>query len=328
MIVDKRIIEIRKYLQRKKEKILFEIIIKNYNHTNFYISLVFNKKIEKFKVVYIPIDIIKEKVEYYICYQFINILEVKYIIDTIYNSKDKYKNKNVREKLDKETSQYYIEINTDIKNCKYSFKANKYIPKEWLFMFDCIVIMFEHTPNIMSELCKDILEKLTNSEKLILYNISVPFELKKDNIDDLFNKSNQRKGLEYYQKGQVKYIEKVNDKYYAIVKDHIVIIEYNHQTKMLNTFCDCSCHIHGKHIYAVICAIKNKEKIPFTKLMLLEDINDMSQVKYYLCYGIENDNLKVIEGNEKLLLPIDLIKDGYLKIIEDKEKIIENNLIS
>lgn len=324
MIVNKRITEIRKYLQRQQEKIIFEIIIKNYNNTNFYIALVFNTKIEKFKVVYVPIDIIDKKINDYVCYQFINILEVKYIIDTIYNSKDKYKNEEVRDKTNKEIADYYIEINIDIKDEKYTFKTTKYIPKEWLFMFDCIVIMFEHIPNIMNELCKDILAVLTNSEKLILYNISVPFDIKTDNIDNLFNKPNKEKGIEYYKKGEVKYLEKVNNKYFSIIKNHIVIIEYNNKTKTLNTFCDCSSHIHGKHIYAAVCAIRNKEKKPFTKLMLLEDKNNIDTAKYYLCYGIENDNLKVIDVNEKLLLPISLIKEGHLKIIEDKQKLLEN----
>lgn len=58
--------------------------------------------------------------------------------------------------------------------------------------------------------------------------------------------------------------------------------------------------------------------------MLLEDKNNIDTAKYYLCYGIENDNLKVIDVNEKLLLPISLIKEGHLKIIEDKQKLLEN----
>ena len=40
---------IKKYLKKKKEEVIIDLIIKDYDKSNFYIELVFNRKIDKFK---------------------------------------------------------------------------------------------------------------------------------------------------------------------------------------------------------------------------------------------------------------------------------------
>lgn len=49
---------IKKTLKKKKETIILDLYIKDYDKSNFYFAVVFNKKIEKFKVLYVPIDAI------------------------------------------------------------------------------------------------------------------------------------------------------------------------------------------------------------------------------------------------------------------------------
>ena len=45
---------VSKYLKKKKESVVVDLYIRDYNKTNFYIALVYNAKIEKFKVLFIP----------------------------------------------------------------------------------------------------------------------------------------------------------------------------------------------------------------------------------------------------------------------------------
>ena len=47
---------IKNYLRKKRESVIIDLIIRDYNKSNFYIALVFNSRIEKFKVLYIPLE--------------------------------------------------------------------------------------------------------------------------------------------------------------------------------------------------------------------------------------------------------------------------------
>jgi len=46
--------KIKKVLHKKNEEIIVDLYIKDYDKSNFYFALVFNKKVEKFKVLYVP----------------------------------------------------------------------------------------------------------------------------------------------------------------------------------------------------------------------------------------------------------------------------------
>ena len=59
--MDNSILVIQKYLKKKKERVLLDLYIRDYNKSNFYIALVFNKRIEKFKVLFVPLDVCENK---------------------------------------------------------------------------------------------------------------------------------------------------------------------------------------------------------------------------------------------------------------------------
>ena len=50
---------IRKILKRKKEDIILDLYLQNYDSGNYYLALVFNNKIQKYRVLYVPIDFVK-----------------------------------------------------------------------------------------------------------------------------------------------------------------------------------------------------------------------------------------------------------------------------
>jgi hypothetical protein len=77
--------KIRKVLEKKHEKIILDMYLKNYYNSNSYYAIIYNEKIEKFKVLFVPIDLIDilTPIEEYFCYQFIFVHTVNYILNTI-----------------------------------------------------------------------------------------------------------------------------------------------------------------------------------------------------------------------------------------------------
>ena len=60
MQLNKKLNLIHKILKRKKEYPFVELQITNYNNSNFYLCLLYNRIIDKFKVLYIPIDAVED----------------------------------------------------------------------------------------------------------------------------------------------------------------------------------------------------------------------------------------------------------------------------
>lgn len=318
---DKISLEISKYLKKKKENVVVDFIIKDYNKANFYIALVYNEKVEKFKVLFLPIDVVDNRIDEYVCYQFINVNLVNYILETIYLAKDRYQDLNVRDQSNKMLSSYYIEIHTHVKNEDYTFKTTKYLPKEWKFLYEVVLILFSHIPNVMSELCRDILAVLDDREDVILYQKSITFDIFKDDLDKEFLNSLLL---------EVSYLEKINGKYFGIIQDKLIIIDYIGSKNILNLYCNCS--YNDDYFYSCLLAIRNNNFKNFYKLMVVDNVSDFDKsnviAKYYLCYGIKNDCFKIIEGSDVSLMPIRKYKEGLVRIIGDNhlelEKIIEN----
>ncbi len=323
--------EVRKYLKKRKEQVILELIIRDYDKSNFYIALVFNTKIEKFKVLFIPFDVVdKRNLDEYVCYQFIHVSLVNYILQTFRHSRKIYLDDNFRDHLNRNISNYYIELHTYIDGEDYTFVTTQYIPKEWIFLFEVIVILFEHVPNIMGELCKTILMPFDDSADIIEYKTSFNFNLFEDDLTQIFSPSVVFMGEELYSKHNVLFLEKVNGKYFAIVHGHIVVVEYNEDKKVLNSYCDCSSPGYDAHIYAVIRGILDQQFRPFYKLMVVDDKDDFSLpnviARYYLCYGMENDALLVIHGSKKKYLPLSMLLEGLIKVISDPNRELEKQI--
>ena len=311
---------VSKYLKKKKESVVVDLYIRDYNKTNFYIALVYNAKIEKFKVLFIPLDVVDNEIDDYVCYQFINVMLVNHILETIKDSKERYIDSSVRDRVNKMINNYYIEINTHINSENYSFNTTKYLPKEWVFFYEVILILFEHVPNVMSGLCKDILAVLDDSEDIIEYQMSIDFDLYKDDIDKVFKDELL----------DVSYLEKANGMYFGIIENDLVIVDYIGNKKLLNLY--CTNEDYKKYLYSCLIAIREEKFNDYYKLMVVDKKEDFEMTnvvaKYYLCYGIKNDCFQIIEGTSTSLLPVNKYRDGLVKIIGENnhelEKMIKN----
>lgn len=305
--MDNSILVIQKYLKKKKERVLLDLYIRDYNKSNFYIALVFNKRIEKFKVLFVPLDVCENKyIEDYICYQFIDISSVNYILNTINDNDKLIRNDIFRNKINKYINSYYIEINTHINKRDYKFVTTRYIPSEWLFMFDVIVTLFERIPSFMNELCREILAVFSNSNEAIDYKYSIDFDLVNDDFSTLL--------FDTSEVHEVLFLEFIGGKYFAIVDNVLVVVEYNPR-KILNLYCSSD---DDSYIYSVLVAIRNKSYKKFYKLMVVDDKHDfeVGVAEYYLCYGLEKDKFLIISGDKLETLDKRLYEDGLIKILD------------
>lgn len=305
--MDNSILVIQKYLKKKKERVLLDLYIRDYNKSNFYIALVFNKRIEKFKVLFVPLDVCENKyIDDYVCYQFIDISSVNYILNTINDNDELIRNDIFRNKINKYINSYYIEINTHINKRDYKFVTTRYIPSEWLFMFDVIVTLFERIPSFMNELCREILAVFSNSNEAIDYKYSIDFDLVNDDFSTLL--------FDTSEVHEVLFLEFIGGKYFAIVNNVLVVVEYNPR-KILNLYCSSD---DDSYIYSVLVAIRNKSYKKFYKLMVVDDKHDfeVGVAEYYLCYGLEKDKFLIVSGDKLETLDKRLYDDGLIKILD------------
>lgn len=327
MNVDDKLVLVKKYLKKNQESNVVELIVKDYDDCNFYLSLVFNSRIEKFKVLFIPLDNMNtNKVEDYTCYQFIQLPLVNYILETIWGSRNKYLKDSFRDKTNKNLNSYYIEINTHVSGEDFTFKTTQYIPKEWMFFYEIISLLFQHAPAIVSGFGNNFLEVLNNSTEMIEYKASFKCDLFNVDLDALF----RERFHVIDEKANVSFLEKVNGKYYAIVKGHIVIVDYNSFNHILNLYCDCSETFPGSHILSVLKAIVSGKKRKFYKLVVTDNkdnfIDNTGKFKYYLCYGMNGKGLKVIDSAKIKILTYSMIYDGLVKIISDNDGELEKKI--
>ena len=314
--MDNSILVIQKYLKKKKERVLLDLYIRDYNKSNFYIALVFNKRIEKFKILFIPLDVCEDRyISDYVCYQFIDISSVNYILNTINDNDNLIKDEKFRNRLSKYINSYYIEINTHINKRDYKFVTTRYIPKDWIFMFDIIVSLFERTPAFMSELCKEILAVFGDPNEAIDYKYSVNFDLAKDDFSKFLFDTNKVH--------EVSFLEFVGGKYFAIVDGVLVVVQYNPK-KILNLYCSSK---DDSYIYSVLVAIRNKSFRKFYKLMVVDEKHDfeVGVARYYLCYGLENNKFLIISGDKLETLDRSLYDEGLVKIV-DSDELLDSKL--
>jgi hypothetical protein len=285
-------------LKKKKEEVVLDLYLKDYERSNFYFALVYNKKIQKFKILFVPLDAIDDmsKISEYFCYQFILLNQVEYILSTLNTNKNLYKDNSFRDRKTIGFDSYYVELNY-YDDIIYTFKFSQYIDKDFLFLFDIIAVFFEYLPHIVSELCMKLLQDFDNKSISIKYNNSITFDLFYDNLD-CFEKCD----LSY---DDIKYIEKIGNKYYIIIFDKLVVFEYVRSKKLLNIF--SSFDLYGMEHLIIINAIRDEIEKYYSRI-LYDDI-------IFICYGFSNGKFKII-GHDDIS-----ISDGIrFDIIDDSLK--------
>lgn len=301
--------KIKLSIKKNRENVLLDLYLRDYDASNFYFALVFSKKINKFKVLFVPIDAVYDggNISDYFCYQFIFIDVVNYLVNKILkneiNINDTINNKNST------MDSYYIEINTYVSKTSHKYMFSQYIDKEYLFLFDIITTLFEYLPNIVNELCGKLLMDFNERIDVIRYTDSVNFDLYNSELKLLFNKDKYK-----YDYNNIIFLEEFNNKWYAYINEKIIIVEYLRGRKILNISCP-GLDIYSDEVYIVLEAIKDYKVKEFYHLEIVLD-NEFLDIGTYLCYGVDNNNFKIISKNVDKL-NFSLIAEKVIKINYD-----------
>ena len=325
--MDKILDKIYRVIEKHNEDIIFELIIKEYDKSNFFIALVFNKNIEKFKILFVPVDAIEKKksVEEYFCYQFVFMNIVNHLLKLISDFQENSSKSNYD--FSNKASEYYIEFNTYKPLNKSSFKFRQYINPEFNFFFDLIVTLFEHTPNIMNDLQRDILAQFSTKYELLKYNKTISFRIKTDDLNTIFNCSHFK-----FENIDIKFLQKIGDKYYAIVldnKNYYNKVLIDSSRGMLRIYSD-KLEPLGEEVYLLMTKIRESYEKKFYKLEYI----DNDEVYHLLCYGYNNiQDVFLVHNNlydqeitlkdlcnkkVKLVDVDDSFKEMIIKLIKDK----------
>ena len=310
-----------KYLNKKKYLCLVDILFYNVDNISVYLRLDYINKNATYRVHWVNLSSMEDKnVEYWLNTNLIYPSMVDKIKNIIAGNGivDEYKDK---DKIDSK-----IIINSYLKDyeCnKKTFEFNRYIPKQWSFLADLFSVIFEGMPRYMYPLFQISIEKLIEPDT----NCVFTFDIKKDNIDSLFNEDTIKLGKKYYKEDRVIFLEKKDEFYYGVVagkQNYLVTIINKEDTKEVQMSCNCSHNTFCKHIYALLMSIKNNEEHKFYKIAYIDDdkniLDNLKTFNYLLCVGIVDDYFVVVDNFNFDFIPILSNNKLLFKIVEDDEK--------
>ena len=298
---EKKINLVNKYLYKKKLNIIFTCKLENFNEEYLYFGLLYHIKSRTYKVFFI--DILKMESN--------NIIVARNGISKDY--------------IDKDDINSLVTIESFITNYEYNkkiFQFKRYIPYCWQFLDEVIYILINNLPKRLFYIYQIMVEKLLKPEPNYLF----AFDLKKEKIEKLFEVSDCLKGLDLYDNNKVKYLEKKGNIYYGIVHDskkYLTKVIYDDEIKEMQLSCDCGQHNFCKHLFATLEMIRKGEEKRFYKVIKKDKRNKnvlekIENLEYYLCLGVENNNLVIIDKDSLIKIPIDRYFD--FEIVEDDNK--------
>lgn len=313
----------------KKAKLLLDIEMYNYEGCNIYIRLDYFKKERVHKVSWIDLNLLSNKnVKPYINSEYVS---VKYLDNIAYSINNNnlsgvnYTDLDVNDGLVKLNLYFYEKKEMNSINILF----HRYIPNELPFVFNIFANVFDNLPYKLEMFLKILAAKLNGEEEKYDHEKSFKLNLLKDDLDYQFKKEEVRKGRRCYSAEKIKFLEKINDKYYAVVEEkenHAVIVNYDKSLNETTLYCSCPCEFHCKHEYAVMLAIRNKEFNNFYKVAYdinTENVMEMvAGFKYFLCAGIKDDKLILLNNYGKIEYTPLFNEDGKVlwKVIEDDKK--------
>lgn len=313
--------KINDFLVKKNHELVMSIYLANYNGNNIYIRLDYVPKLSVYKVVWVDL----------------NFLNVKHIEDYInIQMMTKYISNKIIEKLSTFECESDFKLNEDIIGDRVEiltyFNGNKeyvfdrFLPLEWEGLIDPLALIFSYLPRGMEVFLNEIFGKFDGTEESYNCIKPVKFNLLKGDSTKIFRPLSIEKGTDIFDKNKVSFLEKVDNRYLAIVEDRIpylVVIEEVDKEHVL-MWCNCKANYFCKHIYAVLLAIREKKFNNFYKVKFLgkdETLLDKVTLRnFYFSFGIRNGKLYLLTP-DGVILPISPVQNGKLlfEVIEDDD---------
>ena len=295
---------IKKYY--KKEKIFLELSLLNYEGYNIYIILNYNKKHDCYKLRWYDLSLVLDSdIDKYmscssISNNIINVIEDDF---SSFTNSSRYLEDIVE---DKDNVTLKVNVSTGVDD-RDDIKFKKYLPKTLGHLIDLFVFIFSNMSKKYEDFLDILMAKITDSTSKYDYKEEFYFDLFRDDIDKLFDYLIVQRGKRYYSESKVDFLEKFDDRYFAVVdgtEKYVIVIKYDEKLKKMQVYCSCPCEFYCKHMYAVILAIRNKEFNKFYKIIysspdknLLEKITDF---KYFLCVGIYKKKFIIVNNHGEI----------------------------
>lgn len=290
--------KINRFLTKKGHEIVMSIFLDGYNGNHIYIRLDYVPKISVYKVVWFDLNFLDEKhIDRYVNMQMMTKFMAERLVSIM--STSKYES-GIFEK--KGIIGDRVEVLSYIKPDRYEFVFDRFIPKEWEFLIDPLVIIFSYLPKGMECMLDEALASFDGLEEK--YNLQKPFEfdLINGDLSTIYKKSVLDHAEVLVQDEMISFLEHINNRYIAIVEGKkptavsISVID----NKFVRIHCSCASDKACYHTAAVIMAIRKKIKCnSFYKVKLIKEEEDtlldkITNSSYFLCFGITEDRLLIV----------------------------------
>lgn len=328
MIYKRDIIKIiDNYLSRLGHDKIFTVNLKKFNGNNIYIRFDYVKTIKAYKIVWVDLKFVnKRNIGDYINMQIVTSLLANRFMEFVFS-------------LDLESGSYYndriigdrVEIVNYAKGVKLAstYIFDRFLPLEWKSLVDPLAIIFSYLPRSMECFLNEIFAKLDGVEDNFNYVKPVKFDLFKDDVKDIFKPAIIARGNKYYLDEKVVFLEKINDKYIAIVEGtypYLVIFHLIDEEHVV-MWCNCKHKGYCKHSYAALLALRNGKFKPFYKVKYLDNPNETLLDKvvdggFNMCFGVEGDNLLLVSNDGGIVVQ-PIINEGRVmfEVIEDDDEL-------
>lgn len=291
--------KINRFLLKKGHEIVMSVFLDGYNGNHIYIRVDYVPKISVYKVVWFDLNFIDEKhLDRYVNVQTMTKFMADRLMTIMLQSKyesGRYEKKGIIGDR--------VEVLSYVKPDRYEFVYDRFLPKEWEFLIDPLVIIFSYLPKGMECMLDESFAIFDGAEER--YNLKKPFEfdLMNGDLSTIYKKSVLEHAEVLVEDEMISFLECVNNKYIAIVegKKPIAVAVSIIDDKYVRIYCSGGCDKACSHTAAVILAIRKKLKLnSFYKIKLIKDndeetlLDKITNSAYYLCFGLTEDRLLIV----------------------------------
>ena len=328
--------EIVKKVQKlyKKYNNIAELSLINYEGLNYYVRLDYDKKKNLFYLRSINMNIIDKFDKNLINQEIILNQPVDYMCNILQRNKINEYDSSI-----KDSNADLVVFKVKLGESIYNYSFNLFIPQNIGFLADVLYMFFANLPQRMYALFDEMCASLSHNEIRYTYKKPFKFDIFKGDLTKVFNDKVIAEGTKYYENQKVRFIEKINNSYYATVEGsnnrlYTVIIDYNNKDKTIRMGCNCTCEFFCKHMFATILSIRNKDEFKYYKVRYIDEhaetmYDKLFTLNYFLCIGIDKDKLILVYPDGRIESVFILDHDGIpmFEVVEDDEEKTLTNYI-
>ena len=319
---DKEIKAIDKYLKKLGYNKYLTMFLYGYNNNHIYVSFNYVEKIKAYRMVWFDLNYIDLKhLDRYISEQIMTSFAANKLVEGIVGLKIKPGNEFKDDILgDRVIIKNYLKDGEE-----YAF--DRFLPKKWAALIDPIILVFSYLPRSMELFLNEMFAKFDNTEEIYNTRKAIKFNLNKDKFEKFFGDMEKDKGTKLYANSKVLFLEKLEDKYLAIVEDvePVLVVVHAINDDFTILWCSCPGKKYCSHIFATLLAIKNRSFNNFYKVRYKGDnfslLDRVRDGLFYFCFGIKDDSLLLISDNGGIMAS-PIVENGkcMFEVIEDDDE--------